>query len=329
MLKPTITDIAKALGVTPSTVSRALAGNPRVKPETRKAIEQKAAELGYERNIMAANLRKGTASVVGIIVPRINREFFANVISSAESVLNAAGYSTIICQSNESFAREVESIQNLARNQVAAVMISHAIDAVCSDRVREAAGRTRIIQFDRILDDLPGPKVITDDTGGAFEATSHLIEQGYKKIGTLAGYMNSSVYRGRLEGYRRALSEHGIPYDESIVFPDTILRETGYEAGRKAISAGCDALYCAGDYCALGAMDAVKEAGISIPDSFGIVGTANEIFTSLTSPTISSISQSPDEIGRRIAEAFLDGIDKDVTDIVPMKLIVRESSSRK
>lgn len=328
MIKPTITDIAERLGITPSTVSRALAGNPRVKPSTREAVEKAAAEMGYERNVMAANLRKGTASVVGIIVPRINREFFSNIISSAEAILDEAGYSVIICQSVESLKKELEALRTLKRNQVAAVMISHSIDSADGKAVKEIAGNTRIIQFDRVFDDIPGPKVLADDRGGAYEATTHMIRQGYKKIGTLAGYMNTSVYRERLLGYRKALEDNGIRYDESIVFTDTILRETGYEAARKAIEAGCDALYSAGDYSALGAMDAVKEAGLPIPGGFGIVGTANETFTSLTSPTLSSVSQNPKEIGRRIAGVFLSGEEDGAVEIVPTELIVRESSDR-
>ena len=123
----TITQIAAALGITPSTVSRALSGSPRVKEETRLAIEQKAAELGYERNIMASNLRKGRSDIVGVVVPRIHREFFSNVIGGAESLLNEAGYSVLICQTHERFDDEVKALRTLRNNRVAGVLLSHAI----------------------------------------------------------------------------------------------------------------------------------------------------------------------------------------------------------
>ncbi len=326
MQKPTITDIANRLGITPSTVSRALAGSPRVKPSTREAVEAVAAEMGYERNVLAANLRKGTASIVGIIVPRINREIFANIISSAEEVLNEAGYSVITCQTKESVEQELRAFQALRRNQVAAVMVSHALDAPGSQTLETINNMgVPVIQFDRVDEQIPGAKVVSDNVGGAYAATRQLIAAGYKKVGTLAGPQSVSIFRERLEGYRKALREYGLD-PNGYVYPEGILRESGREAAFKAMADGCDALYCAGDYSALGAMDAVRDAGLRIPEDFGIVGTANEAFTSLTSPSLSSLSQHPKEIGRAIAEAFLKG-DTSRT-VIPMDLIIRQSSSR-
>ena len=137
MIKPTITDIANEMGITPSTVSRALAGSPRVKESTREAIERKAKEMGYERNVMASNLRKGVAKTVGIIVPRINRQFFSNVISSAESILEEAGYTVIICQSHETLEDEIKALKTMRANQVAGVLISHSIQSVNGDHILE------------------------------------------------------------------------------------------------------------------------------------------------------------------------------------------------
>src|SRR5574344_1448134 len=124
MQKATITNIAEALGITPSTVSRALSGSPRVKEDTRLAIEKKAAEMGYERNIVASNLRKGVANLVGIIVPRINRQFFSNVISGAEAVLGEEGYNVIICQTHEKIEDEIKALKTLKSNQVAGFFCS-------------------------------------------------------------------------------------------------------------------------------------------------------------------------------------------------------------
>ena len=323
----TISDIAAALGVTPSTVSRALSGSPRVKEETRLAVEQMAAEMGYERNIVASNLRKGRSDIVGIIVPRIHREFFSNCIGGAESILEAAGYSVLICQTHERFDAEVKALRTLRNNQVAGVLMSHAIGAENGNHVREALGdRIPLVQFDRVFSELPGAKVVNDNFEGAYAATLHLIAQGYRRIGTLAGYMNSEAYAARLEGYRQALRDCGRKPDESIVFYDTILRETGFEAGLKAIGAGCDALYSAGDFSALGAIEAARSRGRRVPRDFGIVGTADETFTSLMSPSMSSLALNPFEMGRQAAQAFLAG--EEGTVVVPMELKVRESSTR-
>ena len=324
----TISDIAAALGVTPSTVSRALSGSPRVKEETRLAVERMAEEMGYERNIVASNLRKGRSDIVGIIVPRIHREFFSNCIGGAESILEAAGYCVLICQTHERFEAEVKALRTLRNNRVAGVLMSHAIGSGSGDHIREALGdRIPLVQFDRVFSDLPGAKVVNNNFQGAYEATKHLVEQGYRRIGTLAGYMNSEAYAARLDGYRQALWDNGVEVDESVVYYDTIVRETGYDACLKALAAGCDALYSAGDFSALGAIEAARARGLRIPEDFGIVGTANESFTALMSPAMSSLALNPFEMGRQAAQAFLSGEEGTIT--VPMELKVRESSTRK
>ena len=323
----TISDIASALGVTPSTVSRALSGSPRVKEETRLAVEQMAAALGYERNIVASNLRKGKSDIVGVIVPRIHREFFSNCIGGAESILNAAGYNVLICQTHEQFDAEVKALRTLRNNRVAGVLMSHAIGSMDGSHILETLGdRIPLVQFDRVFSELPGAKVVSNNAEGAYQATKHLIEQGYRHIGTLAGYMNSEAYVARLEGYRKALMGSGLQVDDSAVFFDTIVRETGFEAGLKALEAGCDALYCAGDFCALGAIQAARSKGLRIPEDFGVVGTADESFTALMSPTMSSLALNPFEMGRRAARAFLSG--EEGTVVVPMELKERESSCK-
>ena len=210
---------------------------------------------------------------------------------------------------------------------VAGVLLSHAIESTDGSHIPEILGRSiPLVQFDRVFPDLPGAKIVGANYDGAFKATSHLIQQGYKRIGTLAGYMSSQAYVERLSGYRMALESANLPYDKSIVFSDTIVRETGYQACIKALEAGCDALYCAGDFCALGAIQALSGRGVSIPKDFGIVGTANESFTSLMTPSVSSLALNPFEIGRQAALAFLSGSIE--TTIVPMELKIRESSNR-
>ena len=323
----TITDIAQALGVTPSTVSRALAGSPRVKEETRRAVIETARRMGYERNIVAANLRKGKSNIVGVIVPRIHREFFSNIIGGAESVLDEAGYNVLICQTKESYEAEVKALKTLRNYHVAGILMSHAINSKESSHVSEILGGSiPLVQFDRVFMDLPGAKIVGANFDGAYIATRHLIEQGYTKIGTLAGFMTTQAYRERLAGYRKALEEAGMEYDESIVYYDTIVRETGYAAGKKAVEAGCDALYCSGDFSALGALDALEESGVTVPSQFGLVGTANESFTAIMTPSLSSMGQHPYEMGQAAAKAFLER--RTDTQVIPMELHARESSKR-
>ena len=322
----TITDIADALGITPSTVSRALAGSPRVKEETRLLVQQTAERMGYRRNIIAANLRKGRSDIVGIVVPRINRDFFSNCISGAESVLQKAGYSVLIMQTNEDYETEIRALKTLRNYHVAGILMSHAITSPGSAHIKPHIGDIPLVQFDRVFRDLPGAKITGANFDGAYIATRHLIENGYKRIGTIAGYMNAAPYAERLAGYRQALEDNGMQYDDSIVFRNAIVRETGCNAALRALEAGCDALYSAGDFSALGAVEALKGQKISIPDEFGIVGTANEFFTNLMSPTLSSLGQHPFEMGQEAARSFLNGTADEI--VIPMELHIRQSSNR-
>ena len=178
---------------------------------------------------------------------------------------------------------------------------------------------------------LPGPKIISDNFRGAYEGTRHLIEQGFKRIGIIAGFMTSEAYVSRLDGYKQALSDMGMEIDEDIIFYGSIVQKGGYEAGKQAIERGCDAIYSTGDYTALGALQAAREAGLRVPEDFGIVGTADERFSALITPSLSSMAQHPYEMGRRAAQAFITSLKpgaKVGEVVVPMELIKRASSKR-
>ena len=291
-----------------------------------------ASSMGYERNEPASNLRKGHSNVVGIIVPRINRAFFSSAISGAETILKENGYSVIICQTLENFDDEVKALKTLKSNRVAGVLISHSVASTTSAHILDNIGQgTILVQFDRVFNDLPGPKIVNDNFQGAYEGTYHLIEQGYQRIGHLAGSMDTAAYLERLNGYKQALTDMGRDVDEDLIFYNSIVEESGYEAGKAAVERGCDALYCAGDFSALGAYMAVKDKGLLTPKEFGLVGTANEFFTRIMTPSISSIAQHPYEIGRRAAQAFLTSLKPEANVgkiVVAMEMIVRESSSR-
>ena len=323
----TISDIARELGVTPSTVSRALSGSPRVKAETAEAVRRKAEEMGYERNVLASNLRRGRSDIVGVIVPRIYREFFSNVIGGAESILNQAGYSVLICQTHERSDAELRALRTLRKNQVAGVLMSHAIETTDPAPIAEALGDIPLVQFDRVFRSLPGAKVVNDNFESAYAATRHLIANGYRRIGHFAGYESCELFVDRFRGYCKALEDCGMALDETIVFKDTILRETGYDAAQLALERGCDAIYSAGAFSALGAIEAFREKGMRIPEDIGVVGTSNESFTGLTAPALTTLDQHAFEMGRTAAKAFL--FRSQATTVISMELHIRESSNRK
>ncbi len=331
MKKITINDIAKALSVTPSTVSRALAGNTRVSVKTRNLVKEKAREMGYQPNVIAASLRKGKSDTIGMIVPRINRHFFSNVISGVEEILNPAGYNLVICQSGESQLKEEKAVETLLRNQVGGILLSLSLQTQTFDHLQEVIRRQiPLVQFDRIHAGISGSKVINDNYTGAYLATKHLIKAGFKRVAHFAGGRNLKAYQERYMGYVKAMSEAGYELDETLVMDNVITREAGYESLKRLLKKGvADALFCAGDYSALGALEALKEMGINVPDEFGVVGFANEPFAELMYPTLSSVEQNGFEMGNKAAAAMIKCLEGSVVDeetIVPVRLIVRQSS---
>lgn len=335
MSKPTISDIAHALNITPSTVSRALAGNTRVSAATRAAVVKKAEEIGYERNLLASSLRKGTTDTVGLVLPRVNRLFFSNVIAGVEAVLNPAGFNLIISQSHERRDDERRAVQTLLRNQVAGIIISHSLETVDSGAFQQMFNNddVTVIQFDRSFPGLGDVEVVNDNYQGAKTATKHLIDGGYKHIGHLGGDLTSNVYAERRQGYLDAMREAGFAEDETLIFDDSISRDKGFYNAAKALERGCDALFCAGDYAALGVIEYARIRGISIPGDLGVVGTANETFADVVTPSLSTLEQNAFEMGSKSAQAFLDvrqGRALETRKVnIPMRLIVRESSRRK
>ncbi|MGN0028748.1 MAG: LacI family DNA-binding transcriptional regulator [Marinilabiliaceae bacterium] len=335
MSKPTISDIAKALNITPSTVSRALAGNPRVSEQTRQLVTRKAEELGYERNILASSLRKGSTDTVGLVVPRINRLFFSNVISGAEAILNPAGFNLIITQSHDRRDDERRAVQTLLRNQVSGILISHSLETVDAAAFAQMfeGSNVALVQFDRTFPGVGDVEVTNDNYSGAYNATKHLIEHGYRRIGHLGGDTSSNVYVERRRGFEDAMREAGMEIDETLMFEDSITRDKGFYNAAKALERGCDALYCAGDYAALGVVEYARVKCVKIPDEFGVVGTANEPFADVVTPSLSTLEQNAFDMGSKAAQAFLSikqghsVTEREIS--IPMKLIVRDSSLKK
>jgi LacI family transcriptional regulator len=327
----TIKDIAEKLSITPSTVSRALAGNTRISSSTRKRVIELARELGYEPNIIASTLRKGKSDTIGMIVPGINRTFFSSIISSVEEILNPAGFNLVIIQTHESLEKEKKAVQTLLRNRVGAVIMSLSVQTKGFGHLKEIVDNgIPLVQFDRVCHKIEGTKVVNDNFNGAYLSVRHLIKSGYKRVAHFTGSLALNVYRERLEGYKAALKEAGLVYDEALVFENSITRDTGRVNIKKAIEQfGADSLFSSGDFSALGAVDTLKEMKVKIPDEFGVIGFANEQFTGIMSPALTSVEQNTQEMGNRIARSVIARIKGEKTDeiiTIPVRLIIRESS---
>ena len=334
----TIKDIAKQLGVSVATVSRALRDLPDIHPDTKKLVLDLAKALDYQPNVLATSLVKSKTKTLGLIVPDLGYYFFSTVVKAVEDAAIAAGYSLLIAQTQESFERELTNIQNLSRSQVEGIIISLSRETVNFEHLTRLQRRgIPLVFFDRDSEEIDASKVMVDNEQSAYEAVKHLIENGCKRIAFLAGPTNVSVSNQRRMGYSRALQEAGIESDPSLIihsdyFQDSAISKTHQlmkEANRP------DGILVVSDRLAIGVLIALRELNISVPNEVKMVSFNNEPICSLVSPTISSIAQPLEEIGRLSVELLLEQIEHKTDNPIPRvevlktKLIVRESSVHK
>ncbi len=331
--KVTIKDIARELGTTYSTVSRALNNHSSISEEKRRLINKKAGEMGYEPNIIARNLRQGGSNVIGLIVPRINRVFFSNVIHGIETVARQKGFSVIICQSNEAADIEEENIKTLLGNNVAGIIMSLSKETKVPGFHREITGRNvPFVMFDRVFTDMATNRVLNDNFHGAYAVTAHLIKQGYRKIVHFAGPSDINIYHERRAGFEKALEDHGFHVNPKQIKENVITKEAGFRQTKYLLDVGTevDAIFSASDFSALGAMLCLQERRVSVPDEVGVAGFANEPFTELIKLT--TVEQHSIKIGKSAARLLFEGIDQRGTGaenkeiIIKPELIIRHST---
>lgn len=336
--KATIHTIAAKLNMSASTVSRALSDNARISKKTRDLVKQTAEEMNYRPNHMASNLRKGKGNLIGVIIPRINRHFFSHAIAGMESITNPAGYNLMICQTNEDAESEISSLQTLIHNRVDGIIMSISTGTKNDHHVNAAQKEgIPVVLFDRVFKNRNIDHVINDNFAGGYEATKHLIDQGYKKIIHFAGPLHINVYEDRFNGYKKAMNEAGLEVNNKMIFEDVLTRVKGEETTSKLIEANNlpDAIFSASDFSALGALLTLKNAGVNVPEKVGICGFANEPFTELTEPAITTLEQYSEEIGkssaRMLIERLENGREKGLSSSMSFKpkLIIRNSSLKK
>jgi LacI family transcriptional regulator len=338
----TIKDIARELGISPSTVSRALKDHPDISAETKKAVNELADKLNYQPNIVALSLRQKKTNTIGVVIPEIVNTFFSTVISGIEDVAYEAGYNVILAQSNESYQREVTDMKALFNSRVDGMLLSLSRETTNFDHIESIISKgVPIVLYDRFYSNPNLSKVIVDDYVGAKEAVLHLIEQGCKRIAHLEGAPNLIISKDRLRGYQDALSQANLEIRENytIVCPSNSFEE-GQRAAQKLLSLPHppDAIFASNDPMAMGAILAIKEKGLSIPDDVAVVGFSNYFFAQITDPSLTSVDQPGFEMGQEAARLLIRQIearDKDLEDLAPetkvlkTKLIVRNSSLRK
>lgn len=336
-IEVTIHDIAKILGIDSSTVSRALNNSSRVAQKTKDKIQEKARELGYQKNHLATNLRKSKTSILGVVVPRISRHFFSSAISGIEETAYRLGYTVIICQSLEQLEKEKNILDTLLANRVEGVLISISMETQNYDHFENLKNRNiPFVFFDRHCNIPNNSNVLIDDYQAGFDATEHLILNGKKCIAHFSGPQNLEIYKNRFLGYKAALKKHNIDFIEELVLSSSLMEKDGIENTKKvlALSLKVDGIFSANDVAAIGAIKFLKTKNINIPKDIAIVGFSNEPISSVIEPPLTTINQSGFEIGKTSAELLISQITnkslefRNKTIIIKPNLIQRKSSKR-
>lgn len=336
--RTTIYDIAAKLNLNPSSVSRALNNSGSVNEETRKLVMKTAAELNYTRNTLASNLRKGHSKTIGIVVPRINQNFFSNVIAGIEEATYKKGYNLIICQSNELYEKEVQCVNTLINQHVDCIVISISVETTDHKHLQKVMDQgIQLIQFDRVADELKTLKVTNDNERSSYEAVNHIIQQGYQRVALLEGPQNLNIFRQRKEGYLRALKENHIPVADDLIIENAWTKELSANATRKLLSLPKppDAIFAStSDFSALGVLEVATAMDVKVPQELGICGYSNEDFTEITSPSITTVDQFSFYMGKTVANLYFQEMENADTVVVPKiisikpQLIIRSSTSR-
>lgn len=331
----TIKDIAKALGISPSTVSRALKDHPDISSKTRKAVKELAEQMNYEPNAIALSLRNKSSKTIGVIIPEIAHYFFSSVISGIEEIATEEGFTVIICQSNEDYEKERNIVHTLMSKRVDGILISISKTTTKYDHFQELQkSNIPIVFYDRVLNLPKSDRVIVDDYTGAYKAVEHLIRMGCRRIAHLATSQELQIGRNRKNGYIQALKDNQIEIDEEIILRcDTDKHAKKCIPYLLSLQKKVDGIFAVNDLTAITAMSIIKRSGYNIPDDIAIVGFSNSLYSSMTDPPLTTIEQQGFEVGHRATRMLFDRIkDEEIFDTrveqIKTDLIVRGSSLR-
>ncbi|WP_183559961.1 LacI family DNA-binding transcriptional regulator [Mucilaginibacter sp. SP1R1] len=333
----TIYDIADKLHISAATVSRALQDHPRVSKKTKKLVIKTAGDMGYRSNSFASNLRKKSSNIIGLIVPRLNSNFMADVIAGIEKVLNNNNYNLIISQSLETMQKEINNANAMLVNRVDGLLVSLAYDTTNVDHFEPFIKRNiPVIFFDRVFDHDGCPQIYIDNYKAAYEITSHLIKQGCKRIVHITASQLRKVYAERYAGYQKALEDNNIKLDTNLVIINDLSSEAGITAAHQLLKMSPlpDGVFSANDNCAISCMQTLKKAGIRIPADIAFAGFNNDPSSCVVEPNLTTVNYKGYEMGEVAAKLMIDNlINKDEFHpahslVLRSELIVRESSLR-
>lgn len=308
----TLKQIAETLGISITTVSKALKGYTDVNENTRKSVLELAERLQYTPNSFAVNLRTQESKTIGLVIPEVVHHFFSNVIRGIIEEAEKNGYLVIILQSSESVASEKKQIELLLQKRVDGIIISLSNESNNESYFSQIIEREiPLVQFDKISKLIPSSKVIINDQKAAYSAVSHLIKKGCKKIAHIRGPVNPQNAIDRFLGYKKALEDHQIPFDSTLVYTCT---DVTFEEGKRfaeqilATHPDVDGIFAITDLVAVGVLAYCNDNGISVPNDVKLIGFSNWFMSQVVSPKLSTVDQPSFEMGKQSFHLLLEEI---------------------
>lgn len=331
----TTKDLARELNVSVMTVSRALRGAPDVSPKTRAAVLALAEKHNYQPNAIATSLSSRHSKTLGVIMPDISRHFFSKVLHGIEMCTQQADYKVIICQSNDDYEKEVSDVDTLASARVDGMLVAvsrHTTDMHHFRKVQTQG--IPLVLYDRVYDDFPAPKIVSEDYAGAALVVEHLIQRGYRRIAHITCFQKLQISEKRRAGYEATLRLHGLPVDNELIAESDLSVDSGRDATRRLLSLPHppDAIFAMVDLLGIGAMLAARDCGLRIPQDVAVAGFGNEDVAAWMNPPMTTVEQWPSRMGTLATECLLQQVQASpetwTTNVqtVPTELIVRMSS---
>jgi LacI family transcriptional regulator len=330
----TIKDIAKALNISISTVSRALQDHPDISKKTKEIVNQYAKEHHYRPNAIALSLKTKRTNIIGVIVPEIVHHFFSSVFAGIEYTANKNGLSVIICQTSEDYEKEVKSLETLQSARVCGVIASLSKSTTNFEHYKDLMDENiPLVFFDRICTELKTDRVVTDDYNGAYMAVEHLIKTGCKRIAFFSAPSNMEISKNRENGYTDALRSHSLPVDRSLIFEcDSKEKAIALTPEVLKMENRPDAIFCINDDTASGVLYAAKRSGFSIPEDISICGFGDGEVAKACDPALTTIEQNGYDMGVKACTLLVYRIKNGNTmrevnhSVIRTSLVVREST---
>lgn len=326
-------DLAKELGVSISTVSRALKNHPDISPEMTKKVQALAEERNYTPNPLAMGLLRQQTKMIGVIVPDINTHFYSSIISGIEKVAEDRGYFIVIASSNESIKKEVVAVENLLKSRVEGFIVCLSQETNDFSHFQKLIkNEIPLVFFDRICEELEVPAVLANGQEATKKITKHFHENGCKRIAYISGPEHLNISQNRKVGYLKGLKECGLEYDENLLIHCNLSIKDAKLATRKLLQLDNkpDAIFGVNDTIAFAAMIEAKKQGYKIPDDISLAGFTDEFHSTVVDPPLTSVSHPTFQMGQEAAELFFECIDKgkiiNKRVMLPIDLVVRESS---